>query len=62
VTFEVILEDVATHQATRFLADDPHGLNQVFDALDDLSEDPARPDRSRSAPMICAGFGSAAIA
>ncbi|MFE8943607.1 type II toxin-antitoxin system RelE/ParE family toxin [Streptomyces sp. NPDC007856] len=41
--FEVIWEPEALVQAERFAKDDPHGVRQVFSAVDRLGDNP-RPD------------------
>jgi mRNA interferase RelE/StbE len=40
VTYAVVWEPTAVDLDTRFLADDPEGLQAVFDAVDALAEDP----------------------
>jgi mRNA interferase RelE/StbE len=43
VTYEVIWEPEALAQAERFAKEDPHGVRQVFTAVDHLATDP-RPE------------------
>lgn len=40
MSLHVVWEAEATSAATRFLKDDPHGLGQVFDAVDLLAHEP----------------------
>ncbi len=41
----IVWDETATLAASRYLADDPEGLNRLFDAVDGLVDDP-RPDGS----------------
>ncbi|MCZ7462327.1 type II toxin-antitoxin system RelE family toxin [Streptomyces sp. WMMC940] len=43
MSYEVVWEPEALAQAERFAKDDPHGVRQVFTAVDRLADDP-RPD------------------
>lgn len=43
MTFTVVWEPVAVDVATRFLADDPEGLRELFAAVDALAEEPRPP-------------------
>ncbi|WP_328335846.1 MULTISPECIES: type II toxin-antitoxin system RelE family toxin [unclassified Streptomyces] len=43
MSYEVIWEPEALAQAERFAKDDPHGVRQVFAAVDRLGEEP-RPE------------------
>jgi mRNA interferase RelE/StbE len=43
VSRQVIWEIEAINATTRFLKDDPDGLNQVFDAVDLLAHEPRPP-------------------
>jgi mRNA interferase RelE/StbE len=43
VTLQIIFEEKAINRAAGFLADDPDGLREVLDALDDLADNPRPP-------------------
>lgn len=43
MSYEVVWEPEALAQADRFAKDDPHGVRQVFAAIDHLADDP-RPE------------------
>ena len=43
MTFRVVWEPVAVDLAARFLADDPEGLREVFEAVDALADEPRPP-------------------
>ena len=43
MTFTVVWEPVAVDLATRFLADDPDGLRDLFTVVDALADEPRPP-------------------